>query len=51
MNPIVTMAFEGIRYASLASMYGGSTAVVVSMFLMTPENIPPYSAGHGMVPP
>jgi len=51
MNPILTMSFEAIRYASLLSMYGGSSAVVVSMFLMTPENIPPYSQGNGMVPP
>jgi len=51
MNPILTMSFEAIRYASLLSMYGGSSAVVAAMFLMTPENIPPYSAGKGMVPP
>jgi len=51
MSPMATMAFETIRYASLLSMYGGSSAVVVSMFLMTPENIPPYAEGKGMVPP
>lgn len=45
------MAFEAIRYASLFSMYGGSSAVVASMFLMTPETIPPYSEGKGMVAP
>jgi len=47
----VTLAFECIRYFSLISMYGGSTAVVASMFLMTPETIPPYSDQVGMVPP
>jgi len=50
MNPILTMSFEAIRYISLLSMYGGSSAVVASMFLMTPENIPPYAEGKGMVP-
>jgi len=47
----VSMSFEIIRYTSLLSMYGGASAVVVSMFLMTPENIPPYSMEAGMVPP
>jgi len=51
LSPIATMSLEAIRYASLLSMYGGSSAVVASMFLMTPENIPPYSQGKGMVPP
>eukprot|EP00441_Pelagodinium_beii_P045933 CAMPEP_0197623780 /NCGR_PEP_ID=MMETSP1338-20131121/3711_1 /TAXON_ID=43686 ORGANISM="Pelagodinium beii, Strain RCC1491" /NCGR_SAMPLE_ID=MMETSP1338 /ASSEMBLY_ACC=CAM_ASM_000754 /LENGTH=592 /DNA_ID=CAMNT_0043193855 /DNA_START=49 /DNA_END=1827 /DNA_ORIENTATION=+ len=47
----VTATFEGIRYFSLVSMYGGSTAVMASMFLMTPESIPPYSDSVGYVPP
>jgi len=51
ISPILTMSFEAFRYASLLSMYGGSSAVVAGMFLMTPENIPPYSEGKGMVPP
>ena len=34
MNPMLTMSFEAIRYASLLSMYGGSSAVVVSMFIL-----------------
>mmetsp|Transcript_102196 Transcript_102196/g.181492 ORF Transcript_102196/g.181492 Transcript_102196/m.181492 type:complete len:590 (+) Transcript_102196:80-1849(+) len=51
MSRAVTLSFEITRYASLLSMYGGSSAVVASMFLMTPETIPPYAAGKGMVPP
>jgi len=50
-SKLVAYTFEGIRYFCLASMYGGSCAVMVSMFLMTPENIPPYSNKAGLVPP
>jgi len=50
-NKIVISIFEAIRYFSLLSMYGGSCTVMVSMFYMTPETIPPYSQEAGMVPP
>jgi len=50
-NKVMVSIFEAIRYFSLLSMYGGSCAVMTSMFLMTPENIPPYSHQVGMVPP
>jgi len=49
-NVYVGYAFEFIRYFCLLAMYGGATAVVVAVFTMTPETLPPYASRAGLVP-
>merc|ERR1719171_1115465 len=49
-NKYVGYAFEAIRYFCLFAMYGGATAVVVAVFTMTPETLPPYASRTGLVP-
>merc|ERR1719387_3282201 len=36
-------AIETIRYLCLVAMYGGIVTVMIGVYLMTPETLPPYS--------
>merc|ERR1719201_193801 len=45
------IAVETIRYLSLIAMYGGIVTVMIGIYLMTPETLPPYSnEGTAYVP-
>jgi len=45
------IAVETIRYLSLVAMYGGIVAVMIGIYMMTPETLPPYSSeGTAYVP-
>jgi hypothetical protein len=39
----LVISMEVVRYLSLIFMYGGATGVVVGIFLMTPDLLPPYN--------
>merc|ERR1719321_1377310 len=43
-------AIETIRYLCLIAMYGGIVTVMVGVYLMTPETLPPYSDEGSLVP-
>merc|ERR1719451_180282 len=43
-------AIETIRYFCLIAMYGGIVTVMVGVYLMTPETLPPYSDEGSLVP-
>merc|ERR1719162_2125839 len=43
-------AIETIRYLCLLAMYGGIVTVMVGVYLMTPETLPPYSDEGALVP-
>jgi len=38
----LVVAAEVVRYLSLLCMYGGSMVVVVGIFMMTPDSLPPH---------
>jgi len=40
----VEIVFDVINYICLLGMYGGAVIVIVGIFAMTPEALPPYSA-------
>jgi len=44
------IAVEVIRYLSLLAMYGGIATVMVGIYLMTPETLPPYSNDGTLIP-
>merc|ERR1719198_1706873 len=43
-------AIETVRYLCLLAMYGGIVTVMVGLYLMTPETLPPYSDEGSLVP-
>merc|ERR550537_1917296 len=43
-------AIETVRYLCLLAMYGGIVTVMVGIYLMTPETLPPYSDEGSLVP-
>merc|ERR1719313_2855709 len=43
-------AIETIRYLCLVAMYGGIVTVMIGIYLMTPETLPPYSDEGSLVP-
>merc|ERR1719353_1918598 len=43
-------AIETVRYLCLLAMYGGVVTVMVGVYLMTPETLPPYSNEGSLVP-
>merc|ERR550537_911772 len=43
-------AIETIRYLCLIAMYGGIVTIMVGVYLMTPETLPPYSDEGSLVP-
>merc|ERR1719172_123692 len=43
-------AIETVRYLCLVAMYGGIVTVMVGIYLMTPETLPPYSDEGSLVP-
>merc|ERR1719271_1374965 len=42
---VVGIVFDVIRYLCLLSMYGGSVTIMVAIYYMTPETLPPNNAG------
>lgn len=49
-SKIVGIVIDCIRYLCLVSMYGGAVTVMVAVFLMTPETLPPYADRSTLVP-
>merc|ERR1719183_2306662 len=49
-HPYVGYAIETVRYLCLLAMYGGIVTVMVGVYLMTPETLPPYSDEGSLVP-
>merc|ERR1719316_1382895 len=49
-HPYVCYAIETVRYFCLLAMYGGIVTVMVGVYLMTPETLPPYSNEGSLVP-
>jgi len=49
-NKYVAITLEVVRYLCLLSMYGGACMVVLAVFTMTPETLPPYGNDGGLVP-
>jgi len=47
---IVGMFLDTIRYLCLIAMYGGIVAVVVAVFTMRPEDLPPYANRGSLIP-
>jgi len=39
---ISTKIFEAVNFSCLLLMYGGAVTIIVAIFLMTPETLPPY---------
>merc|ERR1719375_268203 len=42
-NKYIAYGLEAVRYLCLAAMYGGVVTIMVGIFLMTPESLPPYN--------
>jgi len=49
-SKIMGIVIDCIRYLCLVSMYGGAVTVMVAVFLMTPETLPPYADRSTLVP-
>jgi hypothetical protein len=49
-NFIVGIILDIIKYLSMVAMYGGVVTVIVAIFLMTPETIPPYAPRGSLIP-
>jgi len=56
-NVCVAYVIEAIRYIALLAMYGGVVTIIVGIYLMKPEVLPPYNhetvlpAGYEVPPP
>merc|ERR1719487_2419083 len=46
----VTVGITAVYYVFLVIMFLGAMAVVVALYTMTPENLPPYAGYTGLVP-
>jgi len=42
---VIGVVFDIIRYLCILSMYGGSVTIMVAIYYMTPETLPPHDAG------
>jgi len=49
-NFIVGIILDIIKYLSMVAMYGGVVTIIVAIFLMTPETIPPYGPRGSLIP-
>jgi len=49
-NFIVGIILDILKYLSMVAMYGGVVTVIVAIFLMTPETIPPYGPRGSLIP-
>jgi len=49
-SKVVGIIIDCVRYLCLVSMYGGAVTVMVAVFLMTPETLPPYAERSTLVP-
>jgi len=47
---IIGIILSVLRYLCLLSMYGGVVAVMVAVYTMTPEELPPYAPYSGLIP-
>merc|ERR1719443_1876574 len=43
-------AIEAVRYLCLIAMYGGTVTVMIGVYLMTPETLPPYANAGTLIP-
>lgn len=48
-NKYIAMIFEAVRYINMINMYFGASAIVLAIFLMTPNDLQPYSV-KGLLP-
>merc|ERR1719326_2631048 len=44
-SKVIGMIFDTIRYLCLLSMYGGSVTIMVAIYYMSPDTLPPNNAG------
>lgn len=49
-NFIVGIILDIIKYLSMLAMYGGIVTVIVAIFLMKPETLPPYAPRGSLIP-
>merc|ERR1719456_1085287 len=49
-NFIVGIILDIIKYLSMLAMYGGIVTIIVAIFLMTPEKLPPYGPRGSLIP-
>merc|ERR1719181_1194559 len=49
-NFVVGIILDIIKYLSMLAMYGGVVTIIVAIFLMTPETIPPYAKRGSLIP-
>jgi len=49
-NFIVGIILDIIKYLSMVAMYGGIVTIIVAVFLMTPEKLPPYAPRGSLIP-
>jgi len=49
-NYMVAIVLSVIRYLCLISMYGGAVTVMVAVYSMAPERLPPYAGYEQLVP-
>merc|ERR1719235_3007161 len=49
-NFIVGIVLDIIKYLSMIAMYGGIVTIIVAIFLMTPETLPPYAPRGSLIP-
>merc|ERR1719456_696149 len=49
-NFIVGIILDIIKYLSMVAMYGGIVTIIVAIFLMTPEKLPPYAPRGSLIP-
>jgi hypothetical protein len=49
-NFIVGIILDIIKYLSMIAMYGGIVTIIVAIFLMTPETLPPYAERGSLIP-
>merc|ERR1719198_60953 len=47
---LVGYAIEAVRYLCLIAMYGGIVTVMIGVYLMTPETLPPYANDGTLIP-
>jgi hypothetical protein len=49
-SPILGYVFDTLKYLCLVLMYGGIVLVLVGIFTMTPETLPPYTPKQSIIP-
>jgi len=49
-NKTIALVLDVVKYLCLLAMYGGAVVVMVGIYQMTPETLPPYSQHQTLVP-